>query len=103
MALIDLTALRAACLGIHLANILCPLQDSVTCDIEYGNKCFLESDAKAEDRIRSKQAKHSLTIGLPHLEGHNQQAAVRTGITHRNHVDYYENAAQLAPNWPQGE
>ncbi|THZ08816.1 hypothetical protein D6C93_00332, partial [Aureobasidium pullulans] len=27
----------------------------------------------------------------------------RTGITHRNHVDYYENAAQPAPNWSQGD
>lgn len=64
----------------------------------------LTFDAKAGDQFGNKQVKRLLTIDCRILDRDQADESSEDCESHAtHHVDYYENAAQLALNWPQGE
>jgi ribose 1,5-bisphosphokinase PhnN len=56
-------------------------------------------DAKASDQVGNKQVKRLLTIAASSIARPSDDSSedLKSHATH--HVDYYENAAQLALNW----
>jgi ribose 1,5-bisphosphokinase PhnN len=56
-------------------------------------------DAKASDQVGNKQVKRLLTIAASSIARRSDESSEDSKSHATHHVDYYENAAQLALNW----